>query len=106
MQSFHFFGKKVFFMNHLLKQSVIFFQAVNNMSVCCLYMGKLKEALKSLEALVHQDPSKNLHEGILFNLCTLYELESSRALHKKQALLDLVSKHKGDGFPVVCLKMV
>lgn len=79
--------------------------AVNNMAVCCLYLGRLKEALKSLEALVHRDPTTNLHEGILFNLCTLYELESSRALHKKQALLDLVSKHKGDGFPVVCLKM-
>ena len=80
-------------------------QAINNMAVCCLYLGRLKDALKSLEALVHSDPEKNLHEGILFNLCTLYELESSRALHKKQALLDLVSKHKGDGFPVVCLKM-
>ncbi|KAL3869484.1 hypothetical protein ACJMK2_042161 [Sinanodonta woodiana] len=79
--------------------------AVNNMAVCCLYLGKLKDALKALEALVHRDPDKNLHEGVLFNLCTLYELESSRALHKKQALLDLVSKHKGDGFPVVCLKM-
>lgn len=79
--------------------------AVNNMAVCCLYLGRLKDALKSLEALVHGNPDRNLHEGILFNLCTLYELESSRALHKKQALLDLVSKHKGDGFPVVCLKM-
>ncbi|KAL4235736.1 Trafficking protein particle complex subunit 12 [Mactra antiquata] len=79
--------------------------AVNNMAVCCLYLGQLNDALKSLEALVHENPDKNLHEGILFNLCTLYELESSRALHKKQALLDLVNKHKGDGFPVVCLKM-
>ncbi|XP_063410110.1 trafficking protein particle complex subunit 12-like isoform X2 [Mytilus trossulus] len=79
--------------------------AVNNMAVCSLYVGKLMEALKSLEVLVHEDPERNLHEGVLFNLCTLYELESSRALHKKQALLDLVSRHKGDGFPVACLKM-
>lgn len=79
--------------------------AVNNMAVCSLYLGRLKDALKTLEKLVHDDPDKNLHEGILFNLCTLYELESSRALHKKQALLDLVSRHKGDGFPVACLKM-
>jgi hypothetical protein len=75
------------------------------MAVCSLYLGKLMDALKSLEVLVHEDPESNLHEGILFNLCTLYELESSRALHKKQALLDLVSRHKGDGFPVACLKM-
>ena len=75
------------------------------MAVCSLYLGKLMDALKSLEVLVHEDPGRNLHEGVLFNLCTLYELESSRALHKKQALLDLVSRHKGDGFPVACLKM-
>ncbi|OWF45748.1 trafficking protein particle complex subunit 12-like [Mizuhopecten yessoensis] len=79
--------------------------AVNNMAVCSLYLGKLRDALKTLEVLVHEDPIRNLHEGILFNLCTLYELESSRALHKKQALLDLVSRYKGDGFPVACLKM-
>ncbi|XP_059146848.1 trafficking protein particle complex subunit 12-like isoform X2 [Physella acuta] len=79
--------------------------AVNNMAVCSLYLGRLKDALNTLEQLVHSDPANNLHEGVLFNLCTLYELETSRALHKKQAILDLVSKHKGDGFPVACLKM-
>ena len=80
-------------------------QAVNNMAVCSLYLGRLKDALNTLEQLVHSDPASTLHEGVLFNLCTLYELETSRALHKKQAILDLVSKHKGDGFPVACLKM-
>ncbi|KAH9523371.1 Trafficking protein particle complex subunit 12 [Bulinus truncatus] len=79
--------------------------AVNNMAVCSLYLGRLKDALNTLEQLVHSDPANTLHEGVLFNLCTLYELETSRALHKKQAILDLVSKHKGDGFPVACLKM-
>ena len=75
------------------------------MAVCSLYMGRLKDALSTLESLVHEDPGRYLQEGILFNLCTLYELESSRALHKKQALLQLVSKHKGNGFNVACLKM-
>lgn len=75
------------------------------MAVCSLYMGQLKEALNTLELLVHQDPGRYLQEGILFNLCTLYELESSRPLHKKQALLHLVSKHKGNGFNTACLKM-
>ncbi|KAK3089070.1 hypothetical protein FSP39_000547 [Pinctada imbricata] len=79
--------------------------AVNNMAACSLYLGRLMDALKTLEIMVHDDPQRNLHEGVLFNLCTLYELESSRALHKKQALLDLVSRYKGDGFPVACLKM-
>ena len=68
-------------------------------------MGQLKEALSSLEALVHKDPPRLLQDGLLFNLCTLYELESSRAMHKKQTLLDLVSRHKGNGFNAACLKM-
>ncbi|XP_041358877.1 trafficking protein particle complex subunit 12-like [Gigantopelta aegis] len=79
--------------------------AINNMAVCSLYLGRLKDALNTLESLVHKDPDNNLYEGVLFNLCTLYELESSRALHKKQAVLDSVSRHKGDSFPVVSLKM-
>ncbi|XP_033113652.1 trafficking protein particle complex subunit 12-like [Anneissia japonica] len=79
--------------------------AVNNLSVCQLYMGKLREALASLENLVHRDPEKYLDEGLIFNLCTLYELESSRSMHKKQTLLGLVNRHRGDGFNVACLKM-
>ncbi|XP_077990906.1 trafficking protein particle complex subunit 12-like [Glandiceps talaboti] len=80
--------------------------AINNLAVCLLYVGRLKEALKALESLVHKDPTKYLQEGVLFNLCTMYELESSRSMHKKQVLLDLVSKYKGDGFNVQCLKMI
>ncbi|XP_074641516.1 trafficking protein particle complex subunit 12-like [Tubulanus polymorphus] len=79
--------------------------AVNNMAVCCLYMGKLKEALSVLENLIHRNPGRYLQEGVLINLCTLYELESSHALQKKQGLLELVSKHKGNGFNTHCLKM-
>ncbi|XP_038057773.1 trafficking protein particle complex subunit 12-like [Patiria miniata] len=82
------------------------FTAINNQSVCLLYMGKLKEALALLETLVHSDPTRYLDEGMLFNLCTLYELESSRSTHKKQTLLGLVGKHKGDGFNIGCLKML
>jgi hypothetical protein len=34
----------------------------------------------------------------------LYELESSYAGQKKQALLDLMSRHVGDGVNTACLK--
>ena len=80
-------------------------QAVNNLSVCSLYLGRLQEALGHLESLVHKDPATNLHEGVVLNLCTLYELESSRAVSKKQTLLGLIALHKGDGFNVACLKL-
>jgi hypothetical protein len=75
------------------------------MAVCALYAGRLREAIALLESLVHKDPARHLHDNLVTNLCTLYELESSRAQHRKQSLLALAAKHKGNGFNVASLKM-
>ena len=58
-----------------------------------------------MEALIDGNQAQYLQQGILFNLCTLYELESSFALQKKQKLLYLVNQHKGNGFNTSCLKI-
>lgn len=79
--------------------------AINNVAVCLLYLGKLKEALSLLERIIWKDPQTNLQEGLLFNLCTIYELESSYSMQKKQKLLELVAQHRGDGFNTSCLKI-
>ncbi|XP_043926336.1 trafficking protein particle complex subunit 12 [Protopterus annectens] len=79
--------------------------ANNNAAVCLLYLGKLKESLKQLEGLVQQEPKRYLHESVLFNLTTMYELESSRSMQKKQALLEAVACTEGDSFNVQCLKL-
>ncbi|MEQ2168358.1 hypothetical protein GOODEAATRI_013490 [Goodea atripinnis] len=84
----------------------IFLQANNNAAVCLLYLGRLKESLGQLEGLVQQDPALYLHESVLFNLTTMYELESSRSTQKKQALLDAVACREGDSFNTQCLKLV
>ena len=68
-------------------------------------MFLLFQACTLLETLIWKSPKKNLHEDIIFNLCTIYELETSRALQKKHKLLDLVCRHKGDGFNVLSLKL-
>jgi len=75
------------------------------MAVCSLYLGKLKGALQALETLVYANPRRNLQEPIVLNLCTLYELESSKAVQKKHRLLDLISQHKGNAFNIASLKM-
>ena len=49
--------------------------------------------------------ARYLHEGLVFNLCTLYELESSKANAKKARLLETVARFKGDGFNVTCVKL-
>lgn len=80
--------------------------ANNNAAVCLLYLGRLKESLGQLESLVQQDPAFYLHESVLFNLTTMYELESSRSTQKKQALLEAVAGREGDSFNAQCLKLV
>uniref|UniRef100_I3K0Q6 Trafficking protein particle complex subunit 12 n=1 Tax=Oreochromis niloticus TaxID=8128 RepID=I3K0Q6_ORENI len=80
--------------------------ANNNAAVCLLYLGRLKESLGQLEGLVQQDPTQYLHESVLFNLTTMYELESSRSTQKKQALLEAVACREGDSFNTQCLKLV
>uniref|UniRef100_A0A9J7Y4Z2 Trafficking protein particle complex subunit 12 n=1 Tax=Cyprinus carpio carpio TaxID=630221 RepID=A0A9J7Y4Z2_CYPCA len=80
--------------------------ANNNAAVCLLYLGRLKESLGQLESLVHKDPALYLHESVLFNLTTMYELESSRSTQKKQALLEAAACREGDSFNVQCLKLV
>jgi len=78
---------------------------VNNIAVCYLYLGKLKEGLAFLESHVTSDPSSMLQETLILNLCTLYELESSYAGQKKRALLDMVGRVKGDSLNTACLKL-
>lgn len=80
--------------------------ANNNAAVCLLYLGKLKDSLRHLEGLVQQDPKHYLHESVLFNLTTMYELESSRSMQKKQALLEAVAVKEGDSFNTQCLKLL
>ncbi|XP_039113305.1 trafficking protein particle complex subunit 12 [Hyaena hyaena] len=79
--------------------------ANNNAAVCLLYLGRLKDSLRQLEAMVQQDPAHYLHESVLFNLTTMYELESSRSAQKKQALLEAVASREGDSFNTQCLKL-
>ncbi|XP_042536793.1 trafficking protein particle complex subunit 12 [Dipodomys spectabilis] len=79
--------------------------ANNNAAVCLLYLGKLKESLRQLETMVQREPGQRLHESVLFNLTTMYELESSRSMQKKQSLLEAVASKEGDSFNTQCLKL-
>ncbi|XP_030387046.1 trafficking protein particle complex subunit 12 [Scaptodrosophila lebanonensis] len=69
---------------------------LNNMGVCLLYAGKLKDAINLYERAIHINPQKSLNESLLVNLSTLYELESNNSKAKKLNLLRLINRFKPD----------
>jgi hypothetical protein len=75
------------------------------MAFCLFYGGSLKEAISLIETYINNNPSKNLNETLVFNLCTLYELESSKAHQKKLTLLLWLNVYVGDGFYEQCIQL-
>ncbi|KAG5675321.1 hypothetical protein PVAND_005232 [Polypedilum vanderplanki] len=69
---------------------------LNNLAVCYLYNGNLHEAIKVFEQAIHDDPKNNLHETLILNCATLYELESNDSKKKKIDLLKIVSANRAD----------
>lgn len=80
------------------------FMVTNNMAVCLLYLGKVKESLQLMESTVQNNKPMLLQENVILNLSTIYELENSDGLKKNQ-LLKLISEYKGDGINLASLKM-
>lgn len=78
---------------------------LNNMAVCHLYLGRLREALSILENALTSNPTQGLHEALLLNMSTLIEFESSHCNQKKLGLLKMLARYKGDGVSVGCLKL-
>jgi tetratricopeptide (TPR) repeat protein len=78
--------------------------AVNNRCVLLLYMSKMKDTLDKYETYIrHQQ--QHIHEALIYNMCTIYELESFRFNEKKHHLIDFISEHVSDGFSLTALKL-
>jgi tetratricopeptide (TPR) repeat protein len=78
---------------------------LNNMAFCLFYSGNLKGAIGLMEKHVHANPRNNLNENLIFNLCTLYELESAKSHQKKLNLLLWLNTYVGDGFNETCIQL-
>ena len=78
--------------------------ASNNHAICLLYDGGLTKALLSLEKFVTKK-MEGVHEGVVFNLCTMYELGSSDAAGKKRAPLPIVLSRASEAFSGDALKL-
>jgi tetratricopeptide (TPR) repeat protein len=69
--------------------------AANNRAVCLLYLCALPHAVLTLEQTL---ASGHLHQTVIGNLCTLYDLASDKSSDKKKQLLGLVSRYASDDF--------
>ncbi|XP_056631010.1 trafficking protein particle complex subunit 12 [Diorhabda sublineata] len=78
---------------------------LNNMGVCLLYGGHLKEAIQALETAIASNPVHALNESLLLNLCTLYDMESSKGRMKKFALLRQISRYQADAPTMILEKL-
>jgi trafficking protein particle complex subunit 12 len=81
------------------------YPAANNRAIAMVFTCRLQAAIAALEATIHADPSRTLVEPVVFNLCTLYDLESENSTAKKKAIMKLVAKHATDAFDCSVLKL-
>lgn len=73
--------------------------ALNNAAICLMHVGRLAEGIDRLEECLRRDAESALDEGVVFNLCTLYDLaypDSSN--EKKRVLQRLASRFGRQGF--------
>jgi hypothetical protein len=69
--------------------------AVNNYSICCLYLKHNLTAIETMEKLIAEDPVLFMNDSIVFNLCTMYDLSFSADIStaKKKALQKLAVRY-------------
>ncbi|KAL0480442.1 trafficking protein particle complex subunit 12 [Acrasis kona] len=80
-------------------------QAANNRGICYLYSKDLISAINSIEEFIRRDPTKTLDETIVYNLSTMYDLESENSAVKKKTIMTMIGRYCGDDFPTSAVKL-
>ena len=72
--------------------------AVNNLSICALYVKQIRTAITRLEQLVLLDPARHLTDPVVFNLCTLYDLSYApdTSMMKKKLMQKVAGEYHVD----------
>lgn len=78
---------------------------INNLAVGLLNAGKLQEAVDLLQTQLKDKPSSSYVEPLLFNLTTMYELQSGSSSQRKVNVLLQTANSVGDGLKPGCLKL-
>ena len=83
----------------LVQEDGLLSTAINNYAVCSLFLKKIDVAMKKLEAFIQDNPSQNLTDPIVFNLCTIYDLNYAPDIstNKKKTLQRVAAAYFIDG---------
>lgn len=79
--------------------------AVNNAAVCHTFLRNATRAVQILEEAMFSRPTTSLNETSVYNLCTLYELLSDKALERRRKLLSVIHDHAPDHFNLLSLRI-
>jgi tetratricopeptide (TPR) repeat protein len=79
--------------------------AVNNAAICLTFLRNAQRAVSILEDALFTKPGINLNETSVFNLCTLYELLSDKAMDRRRKVLQLVLDQAPDHFNLLSLRL-
>ena len=72
---------------------------MNNSAICLVHLGRLAEAIDRIESCLRRNPGKALDEGVVFNLCTLYDLAYPDTAQDKRAVIaKLAARFGREGF--------
>lgn len=78
-------------------------------AICQMYGLNVSKAIQQLEDIVFSsaNPDKTpLHETVIFNLCSLYDIQwSDKGIEKKRNVLNFVLQHATDNFDLTCLRI-
>lgn len=69
--------------------------AANNFAICSLHSRKIKVAITTIEELLQEDLPRYAVDPVIFNLCTIYDLNCSPDISalKKKALQEVVASY-------------
>lgn len=79
--------------------------AANNKALCLMYSRDLVGATQVLEDVLQRSPLTALHEPLVLNLCSMYELSSMNSTEAKRTLSSWIMRIAPDDFDMTCTRL-
>jgi tetratricopeptide (TPR) repeat protein len=93
--------------SYVLSQDPNNVTAINNKSICCLFLKNTKQSIEIIEnSFRNLIENSNLNENLISNLIILYEIEIENVLDKKRMLKNIFQSFLSDDFIIPSLNNI